>query len=222
MLERMEMVVEGEAGMRAAVVVYYLSRNGQLEHPHLMEVPFSSSTLLSLKDVLNRLTYLRGEGMRNMYSWSSKRSYRNGFVWQDLTENDFIYPTNGHDEYVLKGTLLIQPSHTLTSFDDTLSSDADHADSSSSSTTAVKVYTANACTNAANASTQTDNKNQLDTVSDNNDGISISTSCSGSGSGDIRNQKMEIDRPSGRIKASASALVMHFIRCRSSSMDYAN
>ncbi|MED6119618.1 hypothetical protein PIB30_013251 [Stylosanthes scabra] len=165
--------------------------------------------------------------MRNMYSWSSKRSYRNGFVWQDLTENDFIYPTNGHDEFVLKGTLLVQPSLTLTSYGDTLSSDADHADSSS-----VNVYKACAiaCTNAANASTQTDDKKQLlDAVSekkknngDNDDGISCSSFGSGFGSADIRNQKTEIDRPSGRIKASASALVMHFIRCRSSSMYYAN
>ncbi|MED6207852.1 hypothetical protein PIB30_039489 [Stylosanthes scabra] len=151
--------------------------------------------------------------MRNMYSWSSKRSYRNGFVWQDLTENDFIYPTNGHDEFVLKGTLLLQPSLTLTS-------DADHADSSS-----VNVYKAIACTNAANASTQTDDKKQLlDAVTEKNNGNNDDDgiSCSSFGSADIRNQKTEIDRPSGRIKASASALVMHFIRCRSSSMDYAN
>lgn len=38
-------------------------------------------------------------------SWND-RGYRNGFVWQDLTENDFIYPTNGH-EYVLKGSELL-------------------------------------------------------------------------------------------------------------------
>jgi len=31
-------------------VIYYLSRNGQLEHPHLMEVPISSPhRMLSLK-----------------------------------------------------------------------------------------------------------------------------------------------------------------------------
>lgn len=33
------------------------------------------------------------------------RSYRNGFVWHDLSENDFIYPAHGH-EYVLKGSEL--------------------------------------------------------------------------------------------------------------------
>ncbi|KAK6137863.1 hypothetical protein DH2020_028391 [Rehmannia glutinosa] len=59
-------------------VVYYLSRNGQLEHPHFMEVPVSSPQGLS---------------------------YKNGFVWHDLSENDFIYPAHGH-EYVLKGSEL--------------------------------------------------------------------------------------------------------------------
>ncbi|XP_010322315.1 auxin-regulated protein isoform X2 [Solanum lycopersicum] len=82
-------------------VVYYLSRNGQLEHPHFMEVPLSSRD-----DVINRLNCLRGKGMASMYSWSAKRSYRNGFVWHDLTENDFIYPAHGQ-EYVLKGSELL-------------------------------------------------------------------------------------------------------------------
>lgn len=42
------------------------------------------------------------------------RSYRNGFVWQDLSEEDFIYPAHGQ-EYVLKGSEL--PAETgITSF----------------------------------------------------------------------------------------------------------
>ncbi|PON59001.1 Protein UPSTREAM OF FLC [Parasponia andersonii] len=90
---------------RKVPVVYYLSRNGQLEHPHFMEVPLSSPDGLFLRDVINRLNALRGKGMATMYSWSSKRSYRNGFVWHDLSENDFIYPAHGH-EYVLKGSEL--------------------------------------------------------------------------------------------------------------------
>lgn len=44
--------------------------------------------------------------MATMYSWSSKRSYKNGFVWHDLSENDFIYPTQGQD-YVLKGSEIL-------------------------------------------------------------------------------------------------------------------
>ncbi|KAG0477477.1 hypothetical protein HPP92_014318 [Vanilla planifolia] len=83
-------------------VVYYLSRNGQLEQPHFMEVPLHTADGLYLRDVLRRLDFLRGEGMASMYAWSSKRSYRNGFVWHDLAEDDLIYPTHGL-EYVLKG-----------------------------------------------------------------------------------------------------------------------
>lgn len=44
--------------------------------------------------------------MATMYSWSCKRSYKNGFVWHDLSENDFICPAHAH-EYVLKGSELL-------------------------------------------------------------------------------------------------------------------
>ncbi|CAL5211387.1 unnamed protein product [Lathyrus oleraceus] len=91
---------------RKVSVVYYLSRNGQLQHPHFMEVPLSSPHGLYLKDVIVRLNLLRGKAMATMYSWSSKRSYKNGFVWHDLSENDFIYPTQGQD-YILKGSEIL-------------------------------------------------------------------------------------------------------------------
>ncbi|XAR60541.1 hypothetical protein NMG60_11033959 [Bertholletia excelsa] len=102
-------------------VVYYLTRNGQLEHPHFMEVPLSSPEGLYLRDVINRLNILRGKGMASMYSWSSKRSYKNGFVWHDLAENDFIYPAHGQD-YVLKGSELLDGAFVAKSDDDALSS----------------------------------------------------------------------------------------------------
>ncbi|CAL9244293.1 unnamed protein product [Arabidopsis halleri] len=88
---------------RKVPVVYYLCRNGQLDHPHFMEVTLSSHDGLYLKDVINRLNDLRGKGMASLYSWSSKRSYKNGFVWHDLSEDDFIFPVQGQ-EYVLKGS----------------------------------------------------------------------------------------------------------------------
>ncbi|CAN8301243.1 unnamed protein product [Cochlearia groenlandica] len=91
---------------RKVPVVYYLCRNGQLDHPHFMEVTLSSSDGLFLKDVINRLNDLRGKGMANLYSWSSKRSYKNGFVWNDLSEEDFIFPVQGQ-EYVLKGSEIL-------------------------------------------------------------------------------------------------------------------
>ncbi|KAK3028826.1 hypothetical protein RJ639_038653 [Escallonia herrerae] len=160
---------------RKVPVIYYLSRNGHIEHPHFVEVPLSSSKGLHLRDerwsltriheptsqtitplrnklctmitmraqvnelgsgrrsvnysfrpvsmalnkflffldVLKRLNFLRGKGMSDMYSWSSKRSYRSGYVWHDLTEDDLIRPTNGH-EYVLKGSELHQSSLSIT------------------------------------------------------------------------------------------------------------
>ncbi|XP_064945580.1 protein SOSEKI 3-like isoform X2 [Musa acuminata AAA Group] len=91
---------------RKVSVVYYLSRSHHLEHPHFMEVPLSSPAGLYLRDVVDRLDVLRGKGMAAMYSWSCKRSYKNGFVWQDLSEGDLILPEQG-DEYVLKGSELL-------------------------------------------------------------------------------------------------------------------
>ncbi|XP_065029524.1 protein SOSEKI 3-like isoform X2 [Musa acuminata AAA Group] len=90
-------------------VVYYLCRNRHLEHPHFIEVPLSSLDGLYLRDVINRLNMLRGKGMPAMYSWSCKRSYKNGFVWHDLAEDDLVLPANGN-EYVLKGSELLDQS----------------------------------------------------------------------------------------------------------------
>jgi len=94
---------------RRVQVLYYLSRNGQLEHPHFMEVTLSSNEGLYLSDVKQRLNALRGKGMANMFSWSSKRSYKNGYVWHDLSEDDIIHSTHGND-YVLKGSELFEGS----------------------------------------------------------------------------------------------------------------
>ncbi|XP_059645033.1 protein SOSEKI 2 [Cornus florida] len=91
---------------RKVQVVYYLYRNAQLEHPHYMEVTHFSHQPLRLKDVMERLTVLRGKGMPSLYSWSCKRSYKNGYVWNDLADNDIIYASEG-DEYVLKGSELV-------------------------------------------------------------------------------------------------------------------
>uniref|UniRef100_A0A1D1XQ77 SOSEKI DIX-like domain-containing protein n=1 Tax=Anthurium amnicola TaxID=1678845 RepID=A0A1D1XQ77_9ARAE len=94
---------------RRVPVVYYLCRNRHLEHPHFIEVPTSSPDGPYLRDVINRLNVLRGKRMAAMYSWSCKRSYKNGFVWHDLSEDDLILPANGN-EYVLKGSELLDAS----------------------------------------------------------------------------------------------------------------
>ncbi|KAJ6727107.1 PROTEIN UPSTREAM OF FLC-LIKE ISOFORM X1 [Salix purpurea] len=108
---KMTILPKSKSDLKVAVV-YYLTRNGHFEHPHFMEVPLSSPQGLQLKDVKDRLNHLRGQGMARMYSWSSKRSYKNGFVWQDLSESDYIHPCGGH-EYILKGSLLLETSQSF-------------------------------------------------------------------------------------------------------------
>uniref|UniRef100_A0A804M269 SOSEKI DIX-like domain-containing protein n=1 Tax=Zea mays TaxID=4577 RepID=A0A804M269_MAIZE len=94
---------------RKVPVVYYLTRSRHLEHPHFVEVPLASPEGLYLRDVINHLNMVRGKGMAAMYSWSCKRSYKNGFVWHDLSEDDLVLPaTDG--EYVLKGSELVDQS----------------------------------------------------------------------------------------------------------------
>ncbi|URE49790.1 WD domain, G-beta repeat [Musa troglodytarum] len=92
--------------LRKVQIIYYLSRNGQLEHPHFVELPYLPNQQLRLRDVIERLTLLRGRGMPALFSWSCKRSYKNGYVWNDLAENDVIFPADGV-EYVLKGSEII-------------------------------------------------------------------------------------------------------------------
>lgn len=94
---------------RKVPVVYYLCRNRQLEHPHFMEVPLSSDDLY-LRDVIERLNVLRGRGIGSMYSWSCKRSFKNGFVWHDLCDDDVIHPAHAN-EYILKGSELFEESN---------------------------------------------------------------------------------------------------------------
>ncbi|KAI7733503.1 hypothetical protein M8C21_028771 [Ambrosia artemisiifolia] len=101
---------EEQPKSRKVPVVYYLCRNRQLEHPHFIEVSLASPEGLFLRDVIEKLNALRGRGMASMYSWSCKRSYKNGFVWHDLCEDDLILPANGN-EYVLKGSELVEESN---------------------------------------------------------------------------------------------------------------
>ncbi|CAN1230864.1 Protein SOSEKI 5 [Linum grandiflorum] len=51
---------------RVVPVVYYLSRNGHLEHPHFMEVTLSSPQGLYLRDCISILNFCRGFFVTNL------------------------------------------------------------------------------------------------------------------------------------------------------------
>ncbi|XP_022136668.1 protein UPSTREAM OF FLC [Momordica charantia] len=106
---------EGESmAMKKMQVFYYLSRNGQLEQPHFVELNLPANRPLRLRDVMDRLAVLRGKAMPALYSWSCKRSYKCGYVWNDLSENDVVYPADAVGaEYVLKGSQLLHHSSEL-------------------------------------------------------------------------------------------------------------
>lgn len=177
-------------------------------------------------------------------------------MWQDLSENDFIYPSSSH-EYVLKGTQLIEPSsytsnETIISMPSSKSSNErnsysmDAADSPSStmkdSQRDCKLYKAKICRefveNSSNASTQTEemisrNRMEMDQqgerryrgnagarkFDENRGSLSLSSSNFESFEGcsleseDIRNQKTENERPSGRMRA--TQVLMQLVSCRS-------
>lgn len=41
-----------------------------------------------------------------IFCFKIHRGYKNGYVWNDLSENDVIYPADGA-EYVLKGSEIV-------------------------------------------------------------------------------------------------------------------
>ncbi|KAJ0966276.1 hypothetical protein J5N97_027414 [Dioscorea zingiberensis] len=95
----------GTGEVRRLNVVYFLSRDGRLEHPHLIRVHHFYRHGVHLHDVKRWLADLRGKDMAESYSWSYKRRYKSGYVWQDLMDDDLITPI-ADNEYVLKGSLL--------------------------------------------------------------------------------------------------------------------
>ncbi|XP_057849406.2 protein SOSEKI 3 [Cryptomeria japonica] len=88
--------------VRKVHVVYFLSRGGQVEHPHMIKVHPAVRNGVRLKDVKRWLSNLRGKDMPNSFAWSYKRRYKGGYVWQDLCDNDLITPICD-SEYILKG-----------------------------------------------------------------------------------------------------------------------
>ncbi|XP_062204952.1 protein SOSEKI 1-like [Phragmites australis] len=92
----------GAGEVRRINVVYFLSRGGRTDHPHLFRVSHLNRAGVRLRDVKRWLSELRGKDMPDNFSWSYKRKYKAGYVWQDLKDDDLITPVSDN-EYVLKG-----------------------------------------------------------------------------------------------------------------------
>ncbi|KAI8026013.1 Protein UPSTREAM OF FLC [Camellia lanceoleosa] len=107
---RMEAAQAGSGGggggggeVRRIHIIYFLSRRGRIEHPHLIRVRHLSRNGVRLRDVKRWLSELRGKDMPESFAWSYKRKYKTGYLWQDLLDEDLITPISDN-EYVLKGS----------------------------------------------------------------------------------------------------------------------
>ncbi|XP_076911178.1 protein SOSEKI 1-like [Bidens hawaiensis] len=89
--------------VRKVHIIYYLCRNGRVEHPHLIRIHHHSRSGVHLRDVKRWLVELRGKDMPESFAWSFKRRYKKKYVWQDLLNDDLITPICDN-EYVLKGS----------------------------------------------------------------------------------------------------------------------
>ncbi|XP_048568209.1 protein SOSEKI 1 isoform X2 [Triticum urartu] len=92
----------GAGEVRRINVVYFLSRGGRTDHPHLFRVNHLHRSGVRLRDVKRWLSEVRGKDMPENFSWAYKRKYKAGYVWQDLMDDDLITPISDN-EYVLKG-----------------------------------------------------------------------------------------------------------------------
>ncbi|KAI4333223.1 hypothetical protein L6164_018059 [Bauhinia variegata] len=105
--------MEAKGGeVRRLHIIYFLSRMGRIEQPHLIRLHHQARTGVYLRDVKRWLGELRGTDMPDAFAWSYKRKYKNGYVWQDLLDDDLITPISDN-EYVLKGSQIIPPQFVL-------------------------------------------------------------------------------------------------------------
>ncbi|XP_017423320.2 protein SOSEKI 1 isoform X3 [Vigna angularis] len=98
--------MEGKAlgEVRRLHIVYFLSQiGGRADHPHLIRVLHLTRNGVYLRDVKRWLGELRGKDLPEAFSWSYKRRYKSGYVWQDLLDDDLITPISDN-EYILKGS----------------------------------------------------------------------------------------------------------------------
>ncbi|KZV18393.1 protein UPSTREAM OF FLC-like [Dorcoceras hygrometricum] len=105
------MEAKSGAEVRRLHIVYFLSRKGGVEHPHLIRVSHLCRNGVRLRDIKRWLRELRGDDLPESYSWSFKRRYRTGYVWQDIQDDDLVTPISDN-EYVLKGSEIASTKNT--------------------------------------------------------------------------------------------------------------
>ncbi|KAJ8899190.1 hypothetical protein K2173_012366 [Erythroxylum novogranatense] len=103
--------MEAKVGIevRRLHIIYFLSHMGSVEHPHLIRIHHLNRNGVFLRDVKRWLADLRGKHMPEAFAWSYKRRYKNGYVWQDLLDDDLITPI-ADNEYILKGSQIFSPA----------------------------------------------------------------------------------------------------------------
>ncbi|KAI6675812.1 hypothetical protein NL676_036608 [Syzygium grande] len=99
--------MEAITGEVRRIKVLYFLRHGRgtgarVEQPHLFCAHHSSSNDLLLKDIKRWLADLRGSHLTEAFSWSYKRRYKTGYIWQEVVDDDLVMPTS-RNEYVLQG-----------------------------------------------------------------------------------------------------------------------
>ncbi|KAF2319325.1 hypothetical protein GH714_014824 [Hevea brasiliensis] len=99
-MEASKTIPKGGGEVRRLHIIYFLSHMGRVEHPHLIRVHHLNRNGVHLRAMDDDL---RGKDMPEAFAWSYKRRYKNGYVWQDLLDDDLITPISDN-EYVLKGS----------------------------------------------------------------------------------------------------------------------
>ncbi|KAI6675803.1 hypothetical protein NL676_003709 [Syzygium grande] len=84
--------------VRRIKVLYFLGHGrgsgAGVEQPHLFCANHSSSNDLLLKDFKRWLADLRGSHLTEAFSWSYKRRYKTGYIWQEAVDDDLVMPTS--------------------------------------------------------------------------------------------------------------------------------
>ncbi|XP_047983180.1 protein SOSEKI 1-like isoform X1 [Salvia hispanica] len=111
-VRRRIMEAKGGAQVRRLQILYFLSRNGCNEHPHLIRIHHLSNNGVRLRDIKRWLGELRGKDMPESFAWSYKRTYKAGYVWQDILDDDLVTPISDN-EYVIKGSEILSTNHNI-------------------------------------------------------------------------------------------------------------